>query len=257
MADEDEPVTALAVRQPNIWRRLVARARRGLGGQEPEGQATPPGWQGVPPGAPGAFDHQTSNAMESLAMMGGAYAGSALVQRFQRDWQERGEGERPDGAIDPDLLLGAVASMVGILGTPTVGAHRQSHQSRTNDIARSIGMGALSSWAMRRATGLVANPRPDGNGDGDGWGNSHGAGCGGPDGDGDGYGNGFDFEDGGGHFAARADRLGFPSARTWRFGYRRDDMFSVTSDDARRTERLFLCAGCIGWCECPIHGVRL
>ena len=36
-----------------------------------------------------------------------------------------------------------------------------------------------------------------------------------------------------------------------------DMPFTVTNDDSRRTERIFRCAGCIGGCECPIHGVRL
>ncbi len=31
----------------------------------------------------------------------------------------------------------------------------------------------------------------------------------------------------------------------------------MTCEDGRRTERVFRCAGCIGGCECPVHGVRL
>ncbi len=31
----------------------------------------------------------------------------------------------------------------------------------------------------------------------------------------------------------------------------------VTNHSARRTERLFRCAGCVGGYECSIHGVRL
>ena len=31
----------------------------------------------------------------------------------------------------------------------------------------------------------------------------------------------------------------------------------VTNEDSRRTERVFLCAGCIGGFECSIHGKRL
>ena len=31
----------------------------------------------------------------------------------------------------------------------------------------------------------------------------------------------------------------------------------MTSEESRRTERLFLCAGCVGGFEGPLHGVRL
>ncbi len=31
----------------------------------------------------------------------------------------------------------------------------------------------------------------------------------------------------------------------------------ATNHSARRTERVFRCAGCVGGFECPIHGVRL
>ena len=31
----------------------------------------------------------------------------------------------------------------------------------------------------------------------------------------------------------------------------------VADSDGRRTERVFLCAGCVGGFECPIHGRRL
>ncbi len=32
---------------------------------------------------------------------------------------------------------------------------------------------------------------------------------------------------------------------------------SMTCEDARRTSRIFRCAGCVGGFECPIHGRRL
>ena len=40
-------------------------------------------------------------------------------------------------------------------------------------------------------------------------------------------------------------------------GYIGNMPFSVTGEDSRRTERVFLCAGCIGGYECSIHGGRL
>ncbi len=36
-----------------------------------------------------------------------------------------------------------------------------------------------------------------------------------------------------------------------------DQPLPITNEEARRTERLFRCAGCIGGFECPIHGRRL
>ncbi len=92
---------------------------------------------------------------------------------------------------------------------------------------------------------------PRGNGDGDGHGFSSGNdddmddGTGDGDGHGDGDGEGLILIYGGGHpFSDVVDA----------------DIFGplpMGNEEARRTERIFRCAGCVGGYECSIHGRRL
>lgn len=193
-------------------------------------------------------------------MMGGAYAGSALVRQFQRDAQDRAEGN-PLSSIDPDLLVGAVASMAGLLGPDAredgVHPHRQSHNSRANDlgsIARHIGIGALSSWAMRRGEEMGRANHASRPTIWDGWGGNadgHGGHEDYLEGEGNGDGDGYGYADGAGEVSV----LPFIDG-AWSFG-ERHAWVSTTNDDCRRTDRVFRCAGCVGGFECPLHGRRL
>ncbi len=80
----------------------------------------------------------------------------------------------------------------------------------------------------------ISNAPGSGGGDGHGWGNDT------PEGDGDGIG------DSNGRGGYSGERYGLGKG-----------ILGMTDDMARRTERVFLCAGCIGAYECPIHGRRL
>ena len=75
----------------------------------------------------------------------------------------------------------------------------------------------------------------------------HGHGWGGGSGGGYGYGNA------GPQGGVDGGIVGYPSGG----GIICADVLTITNADARRTERIFRCAGCVGGFECPIHGVRL
>ena len=79
------------------------------------------------------------------------------------------------------------------------------------------------------------------------WSDGHGHGHGG------GSGGGYSYGDRHGSGGVDGGIVGFPSGSGIIF----DDVFTTTNEDARRTERVFRCAGCVGGFECPIHGVRL
>ena len=87
--------------------------------------------------------------------------------------------------------------------------------------------------------------------EGDGQGQYGGHSRGGAGGTADGHGYGYDIgagdADGYSEVAYEVDR---------EIELRRHFMLAA-NDDARRTDRVFLCAGCVGGYECSIHGVRL
>ena len=83
-------------------------------------------------------------------------------------------------------------------------------------------------------------PVGDGVGDGYGYGYGHGLGI-------------LGFADGGGHADGHAwGHHGAASGGEICF-----QVLPMTSDEGRRTERVLLCAGCVGGFECPLHGRRL
>ncbi len=90
-------------------------------------------------------------------------------------------------------------------------------------------------------------------------GDGYGYGRGMSDGMGDGHGDGYENAEGGGN--GQGCYLGRGcSCRGAKGGGRAYDhefWMPITSDDARRTARIFRCAGCVGGFECPIHGRRL
>ena len=67
-----------------------------------------------------------------------------------------------------------------------------------------------------------------------------------------------------GHGTSYGSSLGFKFGVANGFGFGGgngsgpgNDPLHVSNDDARRTDRVFHCAGCVGGFECPIHGRRL
>ncbi len=61
---------------------------------------------------------------------------------------------------------------------------------------------------------------------------------------GGGFGTGFGSRDG-------------EAGKGYGYGYRYNEPVFATNEAARRSSRIFRCAGCVGGFECPVHGRRL